>query len=379
MDLRDFASLSSRFLTKKSLLPPALVAIAVLACLAGCKKEPPGRPTAVEIHGITQELASAASARGGSVKIRRSATDGDSNSRDALQISLPPAPSSKAGAAHVSLLQSLDQVITRHQLTQDEPVVSVNSMRIVLRRGGSVTHEIEIDTRGSAAGNKSSGSAGVPRLAILLDDLGSDREAAEAIFALHYPVTLSILPGHEHSTEIAQEAHRRGLEVMLHLPMQSVGKEQAEAQELRPGMQTNQVAALVDEFLAKVPNVAGVNNHQGSEATSDKALMDELMPVLRDHQLFYIDSRTTAATVAYDAAQQAGVPSAFRNVPFLDDVEEVAAVRKQLALALKGAKEKGEAIAIGHPHAATLQALRELLPKAKAEGIQLVRASELVH
>jgi len=355
------------------------MAIAVLASLAGCEKKPSGRPTATEIHGITQELASAASAHGATVKVKKSATEGDAHSRDALQISLPAAPSPNTGAAQASLLQSLDQVITRRKLTQDEPVYSTNSMRILVRRAGSVTHEIEIDTRPSAAGSKSPASGGIPRLAILLDDLGSDRAAAKAIFALHYPVTLSILPGHEHSTEIALEAHRRGLEVLLHLPMESVGKEQGEAQELRPGMQAQQVAALVDEFLAKVPNVAGVNNHQGSEATSDKALMDELMPVLRDHQLFYIDSRTTAATVAYDAARQAGVPSAFRNVPFLDDVEEVAAVRKQLALAFKGAREKGEVIAIGHPHAATLQALREFLPKAKAEGIQLVPASELVH
>jgi polysaccharide deacetylase 2 family uncharacterized protein YibQ len=103
------------------------------------------------------------------------------------------------------------------------------------------------------------------------------------------------------------------------------------------------------------------------------------MPVLRDRHLFYVDSRTTAATVAYDAAQSAGVPSAFRNVPFLDDVPEVAAVRKQLELALRGAREKGQAIAIGHPHPATLQALREVLPKAQSQGVRLVFASELVH
>ena len=379
MDWHDFAGRNSRSSATRNLVPSALIAIALSLSVAGCEKSAAGRPTAAEIHGVTQELASAAAARGCSVKIRRAATDGDSNSRDALQISLPAPPSLNAGAAQATLLQSLDQVITRHKLTQDEPVTSANSMRILVRRAGSVTHEILIDTRASEAGRKSPGSGGAPRLAILLDDLGSDGAAAEAIFALHYPVTLSILPGHEHSTEIAQEAHRRGLEVMLHLPMESIGKEQAEAQELRPGMQAHQVAAIVAEFLAKVPNVAGVNNHQGSEATADKALMDELMPVLRDHQLFYIDSRTTAATVAYDAARQAGVPSAFRNVPFLDDVEQIAAVRKQLALALKGAKEKGEAIAIGHPHAVTLQALREFLPKAKAEGIQLVPVSELVH
>ncbi|MGB6898736.1 MAG: divergent polysaccharide deacetylase family protein, partial [Candidatus Acidiferrum sp.] len=74
-----------------------------------------------------------------------------------------------------------------------------------------------------------------------------------------------------------------------------------------------------------------------------------------------------------------GVRSAFRNVPFLDDVAEVSAVRKQLELALRGAKEKGGAIAIGHPHPATLQALSQVLPQAKQRGVQLVYASDLVH
>jgi polysaccharide deacetylase 2 family uncharacterized protein YibQ len=144
-------------------------------------------------------------------------------------------------------------------------------------------------------------------------------------------------------------------------------------------MPAEAVSNLVDQFLQEVPGVVGVNNHQGSQATSDSALMSELMPVLRDRHLFYIDSRTTAATVAYDTAQRDGVTSAFRNVPFLDDVAEVPAVRKQLELALRGAHEKGQAIAIGHPHPATLQALREVLPKAQSQGVRLVFASELVH
>jgi polysaccharide deacetylase 2 family uncharacterized protein YibQ len=196
---------------------------------------------------------------------------------------------------------------------------------------------------------------------------------------LGYPLTISVLPNHEHSVDIAQEAHRRGFQVMLHLPMQSVANETPEAQELHPGMPASEVAALVDLFLKNVPDAAGVNNHQGSQATADAALMDELMPVLRDRRLFYVDSRTTAATVAYDTAQDFGVRSAFRNVPFLDDVTAVAAVRKQLELALRGAREKGEAVAIGHPHPATLQALREVLPQAKTQGVRLVPASELAH
>jgi hypothetical protein len=188
-----------------------------------------------------------------------------------------------------------------------------------------------------------------------------------------------VLPNHEHSSEIANEAERRGYQVMLHLPMQAVATEKPEAQELRPHMPEAEVSQLVDQFLQSVPGAIGVNNHQGSKATSDSALMTDLMPVLREHHLFYIDSRTTAATVAYDTAQNSGVPSAFRNVPFLDDVPETSAVLKQLALALRDAHEKGQAIAIGHPHAGTLQALREMLPKAQSRGVRLVFASELVH
>lgn len=169
------------------------------------------------------------------------------------------------------------------------------------------------------------------------------------------------------------------MEVLLHLPMQALGDEPAEPNELRPGMNDAAVASAVNEFLRGVPGAVGVNNHQGSQATANSQLMAELMPVLRAHRLFYIDSRTTAATVAYHAAQTAGIPCAFRNVPFLDDVAEVAVIKNQLGLAFRSAKEKGQAIAIGHPHAKTIQALREALPGAQAQGIRLVYASDLIH
>lgn len=218
-----------------------------------------------------------------------------------------------------------------------------------------------------------------PRLAIILDDVGSDPAALDSIFSLRYPLTLSILPNHPRSAEIAQDAHQRGYQVMLHLPMESVANEKPELQELRPGMSQADIANTVASMLHTVPFAAGVNNHQGSLATSNPQLMADLMPVLRNHQLFFIDSRTTAATVAYDAAQNAGVPCAFRNVPFLDDVQEVSAVRRQLEIAAKDAHQRGQAVAIGHPHPATLRALAEFLPQARSQGIHLVHASELVH
>jgi hypothetical protein len=218
-----------------------------------------------------------------------------------------------------------------------------------------------------------------PRLAIILDDVGSDPTSVEAIFALHYPLTLSVLPNHPRSTQIAQEAHRRGYQVMLHLPMESLANETPEPQELHPGMSSAEIASTLNAMLATVPDAVGVNNHQGSLATANPQLMAQLMPVLHSYHLFFIDSRTTAATIAYERAQFAGVPSAFRNVPFLDDVQEVGAVRRQLELAFKDTREKHEAIAIGHPHPATLRALSDLLPLAEGQGIRLVHASDLVH
>jgi len=345
--------------------------LAVLS--SGCKKNEANLLTPAQVHQITRDLAAAAAASvpaGTPIRLRQGASNQQPANTDYLRIVLRnDCPADAHRAAVAKLLQSLGTVATQNHLTQDPPAQTGDLLQFKLRHSGVPALEIEIVTLATPA----------PRLAIIIDDLGGDRAAADAVFALGYPLTVSVLPNHEHSMDIAKEAHRRGFQVMLHLPMQSVANETPEAQELHPGMPAPEVAALLDQFLQNIPDAAGVSNHQGSQATGDTALMDELMPMLRDRHLFYVDSRTTAATVAYNTAQDFGVRSAFRNVPFLDDVAEVAAVRKQLELALRGAREKGEAVAIGHAHPATLQALREVLPQAKAQGVRLVLASELVH
>ena len=370
----------------KSFLGLALVAglLGLILAAEGCKKTPPARLAPSKIHAITQELADAAktaSPNGSGIRVAFQASIKAPEAADRVDISLySNGPDSAARLEIAHLQQSLDAVATRHGLTV-EPSESREGILFYYAKSGLRTHAIHIRTGqqpfspSSAAPHPSSG----PRLAIILDDIGSDLAAADAIFALPYPLTISVLPHHEHSAEIARQAQSRGYQVLLHLPMQSIANEKPEAQELHPGMPASEVSALVQEFLESVPGVVGVNNHQGSQATADAELMSELMPVLGERHLFYVDSRTTAATVAYDMAQSYGVPSAFRNVPFLDDVAQTAAVRKQLELALRGAHEKGDAIAIGHAHPATLQALREVLPQARAQGVRLVFASELVH
>ena len=349
----------------------------------GCKKSQP-RLTPAKIHVITRELANAAhSAAPAATQIRMAlpASEKNPETPDSLDITLAETGTDSAGRSDAAKIQrALAAVATGHGLTE-ETSEAAEGVSFFYLKNGVRTHAIQIHWGAVAAEPSPSSSAPQTgaKLAIVLDDLGNDRRVADEIFELPYPLTISVLPNHEHSQEIAQEAERRGYQVMLHLPMQAVSTEKPEAQELRPGMPPREVSRLVNQFLQDIPGAVGVNNHQGSEATSDPALMRELMPVLRDHHLFYIDSRTTAITVAYETARNSRVPSAFRNVPFLDDVTEVGAVRKQLELAMRGAREKGGAVAIGHPHPATLQALREVLPNAQSEGVRLTFASELVH
>jgi polysaccharide deacetylase 2 family uncharacterized protein YibQ len=356
--------------------------------VAGCKKEEARSLTPDQVHTITRQMVRASAAYGkgrGDVASRLQFDGSHADRPDQLSVTLAPGASEQTRRETVTrLIQSLDRIATANNLTRDAETESGALLRLNYRRAGVVTQSVHIiaPVAASAASTslpKAGIQRGAARLAIILDDLGQDRAAADAIFALPYPLTVSVLPNHAHSTEIASEAHRRGYEVMLHLPMQSVGNETPEAEELRPGMAAQDIPGLFEEMMQSVPNATGVNNHQGSQATADAALMEGLMPVLQQWNLFYVDSRTTAATVAYDTAQRDGVRSGFRNVPFLDDVPEVPAVRKQLELALRGARQRGDAIAIGHPHPATLQALREMLPNAKAQGVQLVYASDVVH
>jgi polysaccharide deacetylase 2 family uncharacterized protein YibQ len=143
-------------------------------------------------------------------------------------------------------------------------------------------------------------------------------------------------------------------------------------------MHPDQVESALAGMLETVPYAAGVNNHQGSLATADRELMQALMPALRARGLFFIDSRTTAATVAYDAAERSGVRAASRKV-FLDDTQTKEAILAQIELAERDALRDGSAIAIGHPHPATIAALAEAVPRLEARGIRLVFASDLAH
>jgi len=367
---------------------------AALIGAAGCQKKSVP-PTAAAIRGITREFAFAvhnASDGRAEVGMRpefspRQPGKPQTLLADHIYITVPLTRSGIPDqATHDAILKELARVAEFHHLRRVARTGAPGLERFDYLADGRRTQSIHLVTPiaavSTSAASRStsrsllrSPSAG-PRLAIVIDDLGNDRTQADALFRLSYPLTLSVLPYLTSSGEIAEEAHRRGYEVMLHLPMASTAGDKDEPVELHPGMDANAVGYTFASMLDTVPYAAGVNNHEGSLGTSDPRLMRELMPLLHERNLFFIDSRTTAATVAETAAHTAGVPAASRNV-FLDDDQSAGAVRKQFALAIRDAREKGSALAIGHPHPETLEVLAEMLPEARREGVTLVFASDL--
>ncbi len=222
----------------------------------------------------------------------------------------------------------------------------------------------------------------VPRLlraVIVIDDMGRDLEAVHKLLALDYPLTFSVLPYLEYTRETAQEAHRRGREVMLHLPMEPEARAHASPGEgaLLVGMNETEVQKIVVADLATVPYAVGVNNHMGSLATQDAPLMADLMKVLADRRLYFIDSRTTGSSAALAAAQRRGLPSFYRSV-FLDNTESVEYTLGQLREFQRKVEEEGVALAIGHPHPTTIAALAKFLPEMDRADIEIVPPSQIV-
>ncbi|HEY0703991.1 MAG TPA: divergent polysaccharide deacetylase family protein [Candidatus Acidoferrales bacterium] len=358
--------------------------LTLLSCLFGllffgCAKKPAAK---TDLRAVTTEVVAAAQKLTNNtsrIAVRpqiQTSPRGGSAAVDDIYVSL--ANPSQAS----SFEATLKAIARRHGLTVTSAWTSAGVTRFDYSFNALRTHSIHvvlpISARNAAAATHLSGKGRAGELAIIIDDMGYDRSAADAVIALPFPLTVSVLPHLPVSSEIAEEAFRRGDEVLLHLPMQSESEAvKAEEIELRVGMNPAQVSSAVEGMLDTVPHVVGVNNHQGSRATSDVALMQALMPVLRGRGLFFIDSRTDAKTVAYDMAKRDGVRAASRKI-FLDDVGTRTAIVAQLELAARDASRDGFAIAIGHPRPATIAALAEEVPRLEARGIHLVFASDVV-
>ncbi len=216
-----------------------------------------------------------------------------------------------------------------------------------------------------------------PALALLVDDWGYYDNTLPLLLALPRQVSLAVFPGLTYSRQIAEAASRRGHEILLHLPMQP-----ERAMPLVPGtllvsMPDSQLESMTRDELDSVPDVVGVNNHEGSLATQDPRLMGCVLRVLKERGLYFLDSLTTPQSVAGPLAARMGVRTATRQV-FLDNKEDLASVEAALRGAARLALKRGTCIAIGHPHPNTLKAMAALVPEFQGQGIELVPVSELV-
>lgn len=239
--------------------------------------------------------------------------------------------------------------------------------------------EQESTTRAPAPGKATETETGSPQLAIIIDDMGSSMSEARSLAAINVPLTFAIIPELRSDKEVAAFSVSRKIETMIHIPMQSQGwpARRLEANGLLVGMDADEIRGRVTRFIQRFPGAVGVNNHMGSEFTEQEDQMTTVLQILKNNDLFFIDSITSPHSVGVRVAQKLGVRAARRNV-FLDNEQERGYILGQLNQAVKQARKNGSAIAICHPHPATIAALAAALPELAGQGVRLVPASHLV-
>ncbi|MGN6184129.1 MAG: divergent polysaccharide deacetylase family protein [Thermoanaerobaculia bacterium] len=213
-------------------------------------------------------------------------------------------------------------------------------------------------------------------IVLIIDDLGFEGQPLSALMKLDPNLNCAILPNGTHVEEFATRLNAAGFEILCHLPMQPQGGESPGRNAILTSMSDEEIARITRENIDSIPHARGVNNHMGSLATTDRRVMETVMRAIPEG-MYFVDSRTTGASVAANVARELNIRTATRNV-FLDDVATEREVRKQVAELASAAEKRGIAVGIGHPYAVTVRVLTEEVPKLRAEGFRFVRASTVV-
>jgi polysaccharide deacetylase 2 family uncharacterized protein YibQ len=216
-----------------------------------------------------------------------------------------------------------------------------------------------------------------PMIAVVLDDLGLNRRNTALVNQLPGPLTFAFLPYAGDLERQTRAARAAGHELMLHMPMEPVGQDWPGPDALLASLGPDQFKARLRDSLDRFPDFVGLNNHMGSRLTADREHMALVMAELRRRDLLFLDSKTTARSIASDEAERQGVPSVERDV-FLDNQIDQEHIALQLARTEQIARERGVAVAIGHPHDVTISALRDWLPTLEKRGFALVSISTVV-
>ena len=207
------------------------------------------------------------------------------------------------------------------------------------------------------------------RLVVVIDDAGRDLASQKVYENMGIPLTLAVMPNQVHTREAAMSWHAKGLPVILHQPMESVSGVGMENKVILTSMSDAEIRGMLKNSLSQVPEAIGINNHQGSKATTDKRTMEAVMNELSHRGLFFFDSRTNSTTAADAAAKIYGVRYA-RNDLFVDNSADVNDICRMIREGAERAKKHGTYIIIGHCRPNTAEAFRQMVPKLLAEGIE---------
>jgi hypothetical protein len=217
-----------------------------------------------------------------------------------------------------------------------------------------------------------------PEVAIIVDDLGYQKEIAERILNLNYPITISVLPFLSHSQSVAQMGKEKGMTVLLHLPMEPHNSS------VNPGkgaifstMSEEDIRNKVSSNLLSFPDIDGVNNHMGSKITENEEIMRIVLTEIKKRGIFFVDSMTSPNSIGYRLSKEMGIKTAYRSV-FLDNEKDIDYIRNQVNLLKEYAIRNGSAIAIGHPYCNTVEVLNEMDVLLESEGIEIVKLEELL-
>lgn len=215
-----------------------------------------------------------------------------------------------------------------------------------------------------------------PHVSIIIDDMGYDMVLGRQLIELPYELSFSFLPSAPHQKNLAERAYLAERDVLIHLPLEPQSKSiSLEEKTLLVSQEPLAQRQLFLESVAKVPHAQGLNNHMGSAFTEDIQSMNRLLSWTMEKQLFFIDSYTTAESVAAREADNLGMNIARRDI-FLDNVQDEGAICSQVYQLIEKAQKKGQAIAIAHPHPATYNALKMCLP-ALVSRVDIVPVSHI--
>ena len=252
---------------------------------------------------------------------------------------------------------------------REENLKNIYNIHLELGQKRSLTHKLLFSLKKA-------------KVALLIDDFGyiNKDKLLNAFFKdLPVPLTISIIPGTQFAKEIAEKAHQDNIQILVHLPMQPRGNFKNQYKWIiLDGMSREKIENIAKEAIEFIPYAQGLNNHMGSLVTTKKELMEPILQVLKNKQMFFVDSRTSPLSIAYSLAKNLGIKSTY-NCVFLDNETQIEHIEDQFNKLILQATERGWALGLGHINATTALALHKLITNCDNRKIEFVLISEILN